>query len=638
MKRSSLWTLTAVSALAGSLAACGPEDLASPEPEEIANPIVATTVPKGAATGLRINGAHIMPVQRPGAPRSTAPAATKLLYYGGHVLANVKVVPVYWGTGTSAVPADMHGFYAAVTNSSHMDWLSEYDTNVTAVDGSAGTGQHIGRGTVDAKDYTITPSVTSKNITDDDIQAELKKQIDSGKLPAPDANTMYMFHFPLGIHIDLGGAGSCSTFCAYHSTLSKSGQSVYYGVLPYLGSGSGCEFGCGTGSVFANHTSVASHELIETVTDGEIGLVTGAIGKPLAWYDSVSGEIGDICNAEQGTLAGTTYTVQKEWSNQLNSCIVDKGVVSGPTVNLTAPAAGATVSGSVTVTATASEAGDTISKVDFYADGTLIGSKTASPYSVSWDSTKVGNGSHVLTAKATDSHGKVGTSAGVTVSVKNGGSDTTAPTVKVTSPSAGATVSGSVALTATATDPDDAVAKVEFYAGTTLIATATASPYTASWDSTKVANGTYSITAKGTDSNGNVGTSAAVAVMVNNGGGGQSEVEPNNSFAAANVITDPAGQVTGYITPSGDTDYFKITLPAGKTLVVDLTVPAGVDYDLYVYNSSKAKLAESTNDVGIAEHISVTNTGTTSLIRYINVRDFSGSSSTNAYKLSAQIK
>ncbi len=639
MKRSLIWNLTAVSALAGSLAACGPESLLDSETEQAISPINATTVPKGSVASRFVSGAHIMPVRDPKVPIPAAPLAAKLQYYGGHVIANVKVEPVYWGTGTTAVPADMHGFYAAVTNSTHMDWLSEYDTNIKAVDGSTGTNQHIGRGTVDAKDYTITPSITSKNITDDDIQAELNKQIDAGKLPAPDDNTIYMIHFPLGVHIDLGGAGSCSVFCAYHSTLTKSGKSVYYSVLPYLGTGSGCEGGCGSGTLLANHTSVASHELIEAVTDGEIGLVTGSIGKPAAWYDATNGEIGDICNASQGILPGTTYTVQKEWSNQAGACILDKGAVKAPTVNLTAPTAGSTVSGSVTLTATATEVGDTISKVDFYVDGALVGSKTAAPYSVAWDSTKATNASHSLTAKATDSHGNVGTSAAVSVTVKNGGTDTTAPTVKVTSPSAGATVSGSVTLTATATDPDDAVAKVDFYAGTTLIGSATASPYTVKWDSTKVANGTYSLTAKGTDSNGNVGTSAAVSVTVKNGGtGGQLEVEPNNTFTQANAITDPAGQVSGYITPARDTDFFKITLPAGKTLTVDLTVPAGLDYDLYVYNSANSLIGQSENDVGVAEHISVTNTGTSAFTRYVEVRYYAGSSATSAYKLNVQIK
>ena len=72
--------------------------------------------------------------------------------------------------------------------------------------------------------------------------------------------------------------------------------------------------------------SVASHELIEAVTDPAVGIAT-KIASPLAWYDSVNGEISDICNAQQGTVVGAngvTYTVQKNWSNALNSCIISK--------------------------------------------------------------------------------------------------------------------------------------------------------------------------------------------------------------------------------------------------------------------------------------------------------------------------
>jgi MYXO-CTERM domain-containing protein len=58
------------------------------------------------------------------------------------------------------------------------------------------------------------------------------------------------------------------------------------------------------------------------VTDPGVGLAT-SYGPPLGWYDPSNGEIGDICNAQQGTfLAGTvTYTVQKEWSNLSGACI-----------------------------------------------------------------------------------------------------------------------------------------------------------------------------------------------------------------------------------------------------------------------------------------------------------------------------
>lgn len=93
-----------------------------------------------------------------------------------------------------------------------------------------------------------------------------------------------------------------------------------------------------------------------------------------------------------------------------------------PTVSLTAPAANATVSGMVTLTATATASSTynlTIMSVQFEVDGMLVGTAMSSPYTVSWDSTTVANGSHTISALATDSAGDMMTSGGVTVTVQN---------------------------------------------------------------------------------------------------------------------------------------------------------------------------------------------------------------------------
>jgi hypothetical protein len=89
------------------------------------------------------------------------------------------------------------------------------------------------------------------------------------------------------------------------------------------------------------------------------------------------------------------------------------------------------------------------------------------------------------------------------------------PTVSLTAPANNATFCSGTAitLTATATDADGTISKVEFFDGTTLITTLTASPYTYNW--TNAATGAHSITVKATD-NGNLGTtSTAVSITVN---------------------------------------------------------------------------------------------------------------------------
>jgi uncharacterized protein (TIGR03118 family) len=88
------------------------------------------------------------------------------------------------------------------------------------------------------------------------------------------------------------------------------------------------------------------------------------------------------------------------------------------------------------------------------------------------------------------------------------------PVVALTVPAGN--LAGTVTLTATAQDPI-AIAKIQFFANTsTLIGTATTSPYTVQWNTTAVANGTVSITAVATDNDGNVGMSAATAATVAN--------------------------------------------------------------------------------------------------------------------------
>lgn len=249
--------------------------------------------------------------------RLQAPADAQLVYRGGKVIASPKIYAVFWENGTNTVNATVKdqvpGFYKSAVDSPYMDWLSEYDTPT----------QHIGRGSYGGT-LTLHPDNASNSLTNQDIQAEINRQIDAGVLPRPDENTIYMIHFPPQVSIDLDGAKSCQAFCAYHNTLSRGGQSVYYGVMPDLSPGSPCAGGCGGAhNFFDNQTSVASHELIETVTDPDVGLANND-PKKLGWYDDKYGEIGDICNAQQGALPGpgTSYTVQKEWSNRNHGCIV----------------------------------------------------------------------------------------------------------------------------------------------------------------------------------------------------------------------------------------------------------------------------------------------------------------------------
>jgi hypothetical protein len=190
------------------------------------------------------------------------------------------------------------------------------------------------------------------------------------------------------------------------------------------------------------------------------------------------------------------------------------GDTTPPTVSITAPLNGATVSGTVSVTATASD-NVGVTKVEFYLDGALQSTDTTSPYAWSWNTATATNASHSLTAKAYDAANNIGTSTAVSVTVNNTGGDTTPPTVSITAPANGATVSGTVSVTATASD-NVGVTKVEFYLDGALQSTDTTSPYAWSWDTTTASNASHALTAKAYDAALNVGTSSAVSVTVNN--------------------------------------------------------------------------------------------------------------------------
>jgi len=90
-----------------------------------------------------------------------------------------------------------------------------------------------------------------------------------------------------------------------------------------------------------------------------------------------------------------------------------------------------------------------------------------------------------------------------------------APTVSLTSPANGTTYTApaTVNLAATASDSDGTIASVRFYSGTTLLNTATSSPYTYSW--TGVGAGSYALRAVAQDNQGATSTSTIANITVN---------------------------------------------------------------------------------------------------------------------------
>jgi poly(hydroxyalkanoate) depolymerase family esterase len=154
-----------------------------------------------------------------------------------------------------------------------------------------------------------------------------------------------------------------------------------------------------------------------------------------------------------------------------------------PTVSLTSPADGATLSGTITETATASD-DQAVARVEFLLDGAVIGSDAAAPYVFALVTTGIANGAHTLGARAFDAAGNVGTAAPRTVTVQNQGGGARLETFSapggadqpgwsfggfalVTSKDATGTA-GSRSLTATAAPRFGAVTQTATWSGLTL--------------------------------------------------------------------------------------------------------------------------------------------------------------------------
>ncbi len=198
---------------------------------------------------------------------------------------------------------------------------------------------------------------------------------------------------------------------------------------------------------------------------------------------------------------------------------------TAPTVSITSPASGASVSGTITVSANASD-NVGVAGVQFLLDGVNGVEVTAAPYSISWNTTTASNASHTITAVARDAAGNRTTSAPVTVTVFN---DTTPPTVSITSPASGSTVSGTITVTASASD-NVGVAGVQFKLdGLNADAEVTTSPYSVSWNTTSSSNASHTITAVARDAAGNRATSAGVTVTVSNGTATVTRFEENSA-------------------------------------------------------------------------------------------------------------
>lgn len=184
--------------------------------------------------------------------------------------------------------------------------------------------------------------------------------------------------------------------------------------------------------------------------------------------------------------------------------------VTVPAVTISSPANGASVSGTVSISATATD-NIGVTKMEVLIDGTLIAQGTSGSISSSWDTRTKTDGSHTIQVRAYDAANNTG-SATISVSVSNSTTaDSTAPSVAITSPKDGATVSGTVKVYVSATD-NVGVTKVQLYLDGVLFGSSTSSLAVLSWNTRRAAYGSHKLQAYAYDAAGNIGGSSLITV------------------------------------------------------------------------------------------------------------------------------
>ncbi len=218
-----------------------------------------------------------------------------------------------------------------------------------------------------------------------------------------------------------------------------------------------------------------------------------------------------------GLIHGATNQLSPDNNNARDIILYDRRInalpnpSTLPTVSITSPTNGGTypVNSPVSVIANAATTIGSVASVQFFVNGASVGGPiTAFPYVTSW--TPKGTGRYTLSALVTDSFGNQGVSGNITVTV----GPPAPPTISITSPVSGSTVTINTAqtLAADASSPNGSIVSVQFFVnGSAVGSPVLTSPYTASWTPTSA--GVYTITASALDNGGTSTTASPVTVM-----------------------------------------------------------------------------------------------------------------------------
>lgn len=240
----------------------------------------------------------------------------QVVFHGGPMLTTPKIVTVTFPGEANADALEAFGDTITTT-----DWWAAATSSLCN-----DTGNCIGQGTSGGHvRLTSPPAASYSDATGggtSTLQVYIAGLVQSGLLPAPDANTLYVFYFPASSLITLTESNtqivsSCNQFQAYHNTFeSQTMSAVAYAIVQECAPAAGL-------TPLQALTFQASHEIVEASSDPAqqtlgyyLDLTDTSV---LGWDLVIGGELADLCvdvsGLHQDRTAADGYTLQRIWSN-----------------------------------------------------------------------------------------------------------------------------------------------------------------------------------------------------------------------------------------------------------------------------------------------------------------------------------
>jgi hypothetical protein len=219
------------------------------------------------------------------------------------------------------------------------------------------------------------------------------------------------------------------------------------------------------------------------------------------------------------TGSHTIEAISYDSSNNVSNDMISVNVLSNtidtvlPTITITSPVNDSQVNGIFSVSVDAFD-DVLVDRVELYVNGVLSQQDTVAPYDFDVDTLELNSGTNQIQAKAIDSSNNFASDQITVIVIPE---DILPPTVQITNPTDGQTISGKTTITVLSTD-DSGISKVEIFVDGALKATLTGSSFDYTWNAKGTSSGIHTISSIATDNSGN-SAQTSIDVVVEKGGG-----------------------------------------------------------------------------------------------------------------------